>query len=80
MKPDCETCKAKNDCHSCVDPGSIICMANRMQLGGNHSEVTTFRANKVDPGCAGCRYTGKAPNEMPCANCTRLSKQDWYEP
>lgn len=32
---NCYTCKAKSECSAAAQPGSIMCMVNRMRFGGD---------------------------------------------
>lgn len=35
---DCYDCKAKSVCAAVVQPGSVICLMNRMRYCGTHAE------------------------------------------
>lgn len=35
---DCYNCKAKSVCAAVVQPGSVICLMNRMRYCGTHAE------------------------------------------
>lgn len=79
MKPDCGTCKAKHDCSAFVDPGTLLCAMNRARAGGTHTDTQTQIIPENDDGCEGCIHVKREENEMPCCNCIRLPKKDWYE-
>lgn len=34
----CYNCKAKNNCMSAVQEGSVMCLINKMKYGGTHGE------------------------------------------
>lgn len=34
----CYNCKAKNNCMSAVQEGSVMCLVNKMRYGGTHAE------------------------------------------
>lgn len=33
---DCYYCKAKENCIAAAQPGSVVCLVNRMRYGGTH--------------------------------------------
>lgn len=35
---DCYYCKAKGQCLAAAQPGSVMCMVNRMRYGGTHAD------------------------------------------
>ena len=35
---DCYYCKAKGKCMAAAQPGSVMCMVNRMRYGGTHAD------------------------------------------
>lgn len=35
---DCYYCKAKSRCLAAVQPGSVVCMINRLNFGGSHAD------------------------------------------
>lgn len=35
---DCYYCKAKNECMAAAQPGSVVCLVNRMRFGGTHAD------------------------------------------
>ena len=35
---DCYYCKAKNECMAAAQPGSVVCLVNRMRYGGTHAD------------------------------------------
>lgn len=35
---DCYYCKAKAHCIAAAQPGSVVCMINRMRYGGTHAD------------------------------------------
>lgn len=35
---DCYYCKAKNECMEAAQPGSVVCLVNRMRFGGTHAD------------------------------------------
>ena len=36
--PECYYCKAKEHCIAAAQPGSVLCMVNRMRYGGTPAE------------------------------------------
>lgn len=40
---NCYTCKAKSECSAAAQPGSIMCMVNRMRFGGTHADEEPTR-------------------------------------
>lgn len=56
---DCYYCKAKENCMAAVEPGSVICMVNRMHHGGTHADDVV---NK-QPGDY-CQYCGRRLREI----------------
>lgn len=43
--PECYYCKAKEHCIAAAQPGSVVCMVNRMRYGGTHA-MTLRREQK----------------------------------
>ena len=35
---DCYYCKAKEHCIAAAQPGSMVCLVNRMRYGGTHAD------------------------------------------
>lgn len=35
---NCYYCKAKGQCLAAAQPGSVMCMVNRMRYGGTHAD------------------------------------------
>lgn len=35
---DCFYCKAKEHCIAAAQPGSVVCMVNRLRYGGTHAD------------------------------------------
>lgn len=56
---DCYYCKAKEHCIAAAEPGSVVCMINRMQYGGTHAYESRIR----QPGGV-CQYCGHALREI----------------
>ena len=56
---NCYNCKAKAECIDVVQPGSIICLANRMRIGGTHADDEAPR----QPGRF-CQYCGRPLREI----------------
>lgn len=56
---DCYYCKAKEYCIAAAQPGSMICLVNRMRYGGTH-------ADDAPPRQAGgfCQYCGRPLREI----------------
>ncbi len=56
---DCYYCKAKEHCTAAAEPGSVVCMVNRMRYGGTH-------ADDQPPRQAGgfCQYCGRPLREI----------------
>lgn len=56
---DCYSCKAKSYCIAAAQPGSVVCLVNRMRCGGTH-------ADDQPPRQAGeyCQYCGKKLKEI----------------
>lgn len=62
--PECYFCKAKQYCIAAAQPGSVICMINRMRYGGTHADdAPTKQTGKY------CQYCGK--------NCGKLVSRDF---
>lgn len=40
---NCYDCKAKNVCMAAAQPGSIMCMVNRLRYGGTHGDDAPHR-------------------------------------
>lgn len=43
---DCYYCKAKEYCIAAAQPGSMICLVNRMRYGGTHADDETSELTK----------------------------------
>lgn len=56
---NCYTCKAKSECSAAAQPGSIMCMVNRMRFGGTHADEEPTR----QPGRF-CQYCGHPLREI----------------
>ena len=56
---NCYTCKAKGECSAAAQPGSIMCMINRMRFGGTHADEEPTR----QPGRF-CQYCGHPLREI----------------
>ena len=56
---DCYYCKAKKYCMAAAQPGSMMCLVNRMRYGGTH-------ADDQPPRQAGgfCQYCGQPLREI----------------
>ena len=52
--PECFNCKAKDHCIAAAEPGSVMCMVNRMRYGGTHADDSPPR----QPGNF-CQYCGQ---------------------
>lgn len=52
---DCYDCKAKSVCAAVVQPGSVLCLMNRMRYCGTHAEEEP-RRQRGDY----CQYCGSA--------------------
>lgn len=52
--PECYSCKAKQYCIAAAQPGSVICMINRMRYGGTHADDTPTKQTGTY-----CQYCGK---------------------
>jgi hypothetical protein len=50
----CYNCKAKHNCSSAVQEGSVMCMVNKLHYGGTHGEEEPQR--QVG---SFCQYCGK---------------------
>lgn len=55
----CYNCKAKNNCMSAVQEGSVMCLVNKMRYGGTHGEEEP----KIQQGWF-CQYCGQPLKEM----------------
>lgn len=56
---ECCNCKAKNVCMAAAQPGSVICMVNRMRYGGTHAD------EEVQRQCGDyCQYCGHRLREF----------------
>lgn len=49
---ECYNCYAKDKCIAAAEPGSVVCMVNRMRCGGTHADDRPDR--KVASFCAYC--------------------------
>lgn len=56
---DCYNCKAKSVCAAVVQPGSVICLMNRMRYCGTHAEEEP-RRQQGDYTSTTCGGDGKA--------------------
>lgn len=56
---DCYDCKAKSVCAAVVQPGSVICLMNRMRYCGTHAEEEP-RRQQGDY----CQYCGHRLREI----------------
>lgn len=52
--PECYYCKAKEHCIATAQPGSVVCMVNRMRYGGTHADDTPPRTEVVY-----CQFCGQ---------------------
>lgn len=52
--PECYYCKAKEHCIAAAQPGSVLCMVNRMRYGGTHADDAPPRMEAVY--CQFCGY------------------------
>lgn len=50
----CDTCPARNECIVACEPGSIMCMINRIRSGKTHGDMTTSKRFPVY-----CQYCGE---------------------
>lgn len=50
---DCYNCKAKSKCNAAVEPGSVMCMVNRLHYGGTHADDRPTRPPMH------CQYCGQ---------------------
>lgn len=57
--PECYFCKAKQYCIAAAQPGSVICMINRMRYGGTHADDTPTKQTGTY-----CQYCGKKLREI----------------
>lgn len=39
----CDNCKANKECSVAVEPGSVVCMVNRLRYGGTHADNVASR-------------------------------------
>lgn len=63
---DCYDCKAKSVCAAVVQPGSVICLMNRMRYCGTHAEEEPRRQQGDF-----CQYCGHRLREIEaCINKT----------
>ena len=51
---ECYYCKAKEHCIAAAQPGSVICMINRIKYGGTHADDEVCRQSGDY-----CQYCGK---------------------
>lgn len=49
----CYHCKAKHNCSSAVQEGSVVCMINKLHYGGTHGEEPQRQAGSF------CQYCGQ---------------------
>lgn len=56
---DCYYCKAKENCIAAAQPGSMVCLVNRMRYGGTHADDAPPRQ---DGGF--CQYCGQLLREI----------------
>lgn len=56
---DCYYCKAKEYCIAAAQPGSMVCLVNRMRYGGTHADDAPPRQ---DGGF--CQYCGQPLREI----------------
>lgn len=56
---ECHNCKAKNVCIAAAQPGSVVCLINRMRYGGTHAEEA-IRRQQGDY----CQYCGYRLREI----------------
>lgn len=69
---DCYNCKAKSVCAAVVQPGSVICLMNRMRYCGTHAEEEP-RRQQGDY----CQYCGHRLREIGRERfCNRLLKKE----
>lgn len=70
---DCFYCKAKGMCSAAAEPGSVMCMINRMRYGGTHADEEQVRQPVLF-----CQYCGhrlqengkeRFCNNTYCLNC-----------
>ena len=56
---DCYNCKAKKECIAAAQPGSVVCLVNRIRYGGTH-------ADEAPPRQLGrsCQYCGHPLREI----------------
>ena len=52
--PECYYCKAKEHCIAAAQPGSVVCMVNRMRYGGTHADDPPPRTEAVY-----CQFCGQ---------------------
>ena len=52
--PECYYCKAKGHCIAATQPGSVVCMINRMRYGGSHADAAPPRTETVY-----CQFCGQ---------------------
>ncbi len=50
--PECYYCKAKEYCIAAAQPGSVVCMINRLKYGGSHADE--LRTRQVGRYCQFC--------------------------
>lgn len=55
----CYNCKAKHNCSSAVQEGSVVCMINKLHYGGTHGEEEPQRQQGWF-----CQYCGSPLKEM----------------
>lgn len=57
--PECYYCKAKEYCIAAAQPGSVVCMINRLKYGGSHADELRTR----QAGCY-CQFCGQPLKEI----------------
>lgn len=75
MIKDCYYCKAKKECIAAAEPGSVVCMVNRMRYGGTHADERPARQ-------AGsfCQFCGKRLMEIGSVRfCNNVNCENRYE-
>lgn len=54
---ECYYCKAKEHCIAAAQPGSVVCMVNRLRYGGSH-------ADEARPRGRFCQFCGQPLREI----------------
>lgn len=71
---NCYDCKAKEVCIAAAEPGSMICMINRMRYGGTHADDGPQRQHGDY-----CQYCGCRLREIGCERfCNNVKCQNRY--